>query len=105
MPIIRTQCEKEQFYTGFNRFRTPPDGMYDLLKKLLTFVPDKPPTNGLHGKTLKILLDYEKGFTANPGKPDEDTEKFSWLVGAKLQSCMELHDKLVKKSIYYDSGK
>lgn len=103
MPKIRSDEEKERFYTGFNRYDVEPEEMLVLLKEAIEEFPDKRPTNRLHAKFLQLVLKYEKGFTANPNRPPRDFERFSWILGAKLQASLDLHDRLAKaECIHFD---
>lgn len=105
IPKIRTSTEKERFYTGCNRFDLEPDEMYRMFRRAVEKVPTKPPTNHVEIELQETILRYERGFTANPNHPNVDIEKFSWILGAKFQPCMDLHDRLrAMNSDYFDYG-
>lgn len=103
IPVTRNIQEHEEFYTAFNRFTAEPDYVYNVLKSVVEHFPDQPPTNKLHVAALQLVLKYERGFTAR--KNNEDVERFSWLLGQKLQPCIELRERLAKQKTYFDSGK
>lgn len=111
IPKSRNLADKEFFYTGFNRFGVEPDEMHKVLKNVLEAVPDKIPTNETHARVLKMVLNYEKGFTARhehhmkPGEnvyANKDIERFSHLLGARNKPAIALHDRLIGSSVNYD---